>query len=87
MGRTAALKRSCVEFEWVNRYQRCSNPERSVIRLSGVLTGDLDCVTSRRVFLRQFYPKLLLRLDVSLKTADLRNGRLNGVCMARRCHL
>ena len=47
-------KRICVEFERVNRYQRCSDPERSVIRLSGVLTGDLERVTSRRVFLRQF---------------------------------
>ena len=54
MGRTAAREGFGVEIERVNRYQRCSDPERSVIRLSGVLTGDLDRVTSRRVFLRQF---------------------------------
>ena len=54
MGRTAAKRGFGVEVEWVNRYQRCSDPERSVIRLSGVLTGDLDHVTSRRVFLKQF---------------------------------
>ena len=75
-----------MEIEWRNRYQRCSDQERSVIRLSGVLPGDLERVTSRRVFLRQFKPKLLLRLDVSLKTADLCNGRLNGVSMTKRSH-
>ena len=33
----------------MNRYHRCSDAERSVIRLNGVITGDLDRVTEEGI--------------------------------------
>ena len=64
-------KRDGVKREWMNRYQRCSDPKRSVIRLNRALTGDLDHVASRTEFQRQFKPELLPKVGYKSE-----NGRL-----------
>ena len=69
MGRTAA-RRGFVWFEWVNRYQRCSDPERSVIRLSGVLTGDLERVYQEGI------PEAILAEAIAQVECKSEDGRL-----------